>query len=253
MGSEMCIRDRFRAVGLYDEGTVTKSATWSVQTTGPYADLVPDTADNLALKAARLLDRRLRYRQGPVHIRIDKAIPVAGGMAGGSADAAAALVACDALWGMRAEREHLDIIGAAIGSDVPFALHGGIAYGLGLLLFFKAGIILDAWRRKKRWTGRRVGFVGVLILPGLTLLSGLLWTFPGPPYPGVFSRVSLPHNTPLPAPHNERPRPGRPPPPPTGTPPGRKRWVPAIVSGRSGQLRSSVPVATGNRSAAAAS
>jgi len=121
----------FMAVGLYDEVTVTPSTTWSVQTTGPYAALVPDTTDNLALKAARLLDRRLRYRRGPVHIRIDKAIPVAGGMAGGSADAAAALVACDALWGMRAERDHLDTIGAAIGSDVPFALHGGIAMGSG--------------------------------------------------------------------------------------------------------------------------
>ena len=71
------------------------------------------------------------------------------------------------------------------------ALHGVIAYGLVLLLFFKAGIILDTWRRKKRWTGRRVGFVVVLILLGLTLLSGLLWTFQGPLYLGGFSLVSL--------------------------------------------------------------
>jgi hypothetical protein len=71
------------------------------------------------------------------------------------------------------------------------ALHGIVAYGLVLLLFLKAAIIGDAWRRKKRWTGRRAGFVVVLILLGLTLLSGLLWTFQGPLYLGGFSLVSL--------------------------------------------------------------
>ena len=71
------------------------------------------------------------------------------------------------------------------------ALHGIVAYGLVLLLFFKAAVIADAWRRKKRWTGRRVGFVVVLVLLGLTLLSGLLWTFQGPLYLGGFSLVSL--------------------------------------------------------------
>jgi DMSO/TMAO reductase YedYZ molybdopterin-dependent catalytic subunit len=70
-------------------------------------------------------------------------------------------------------------------------LHGIVAYALALLMFLKAGIILDAWRRKKRWTGRRVGFVVVLALLGLTLLSGLLWTFNGPIYLGGFSLVSL--------------------------------------------------------------
>ncbi len=70
-------------------------------------------------------------------------------------------------------------------------LHGIVAYGLVLLLFLKATIIGDAWRRKKRWTGRRAGFVVVLVLLGLTLLSGLLWTFQGPLYLGGFSLVSL--------------------------------------------------------------
>ena len=62
------------------------------------------------------------------------------------------------------------------------ALHGIIAYSLLLLLFFKADVIRDAWRRKKRWTARRVGFVVTLILLALTLLLGLLWTFQGPLY-----------------------------------------------------------------------
>ena len=71
------------------------------------------------------------------------------------------------------------------------ALHGIIAYGLLLLLFFKADVIRDAWRRKKRWTARRAGFVVTLVLLALTLLLGLLWTFQGPLYLGGFSLVSL--------------------------------------------------------------
>jgi hypothetical protein len=70
-------------------------------------------------------------------------------------------------------------------------LHGIVAYALVLLLFFKSAIILDAWRRKKRWTGRRVGFLVTLALLILVLLFGLLWTFNGPIYLGGFSLVSL--------------------------------------------------------------
>jgi DMSO/TMAO reductase YedYZ molybdopterin-dependent catalytic subunit len=70
-------------------------------------------------------------------------------------------------------------------------LHGIIAYALVLLLFFKAGVITDAWRRKKRWTWPRVLFAITLILLVLTLLAGLLWTFNGPLYLGGFSLVSL--------------------------------------------------------------
>ncbi len=70
-------------------------------------------------------------------------------------------------------------------------LHGIIAYGLVLLFFAKATIVLDVWRRKRRWTGRRAGFAVALALLVLTLLSGLLWTFQGPIYVGGFSLVSL--------------------------------------------------------------
>jgi 4-diphosphocytidyl-2-C-methyl-D-erythritol kinase len=66
-----------------------------------------------------------------VHIRIRKDIPVAGGMAGGSADAAAALVACDHLWGLGMTREELEEVAAELGSDVPFLLAGGTAMGSG--------------------------------------------------------------------------------------------------------------------------
>jgi len=69
--------------------------------------------------------------------------------------------------------------------------HGVVAYTLVLLLVFKASIILDAWRRKRRWTGRRIGFALTLALLLLTLLLGMLWTFNGPLYLGGFSLVSL--------------------------------------------------------------
>jgi DMSO/TMAO reductase YedYZ molybdopterin-dependent catalytic subunit len=70
-------------------------------------------------------------------------------------------------------------------------LHGIGAYAVSLLLFFKAVVILDAWRRKRRWTGRRIGFLVTLLLLIFTLLLGLLWTFGGPIYLGGFSLVSL--------------------------------------------------------------
>ena len=66
-----------------------------------------------------------------VRLSVRKRIPVAGGMAGGSADAAASLVACNALWGIGASREDLHPLAAQLGSDVPFMLLGGTAIGTG--------------------------------------------------------------------------------------------------------------------------
>lgn len=94
------------------------------------AALVPEDASNLAVQAALRLREAIGGSSG-ADLAIRKAIPVAGGMAGGSADAAAALVACDALWGSNASRSTLDEIAASLGSDVPFCLHGGNAVGGG--------------------------------------------------------------------------------------------------------------------------
>lgn len=124
----------FHAVSVYDRVTVQPSGTWSVHVTGPYADRVPTGDGNLALVAARTLARRRPRgtKLAPVRIDIDKQIPVAGGMGGGSADAAAALVACRELWGLdHVETALLEEIGAGLGSDVPFLLHGGTAIGSG--------------------------------------------------------------------------------------------------------------------------
>ncbi|MCF4138742.1 4-(cytidine 5'-diphospho)-2-C-methyl-D-erythritol kinase [Streptomyces sp. Tue 6430] len=120
----------FLAVGLYDEVTVTPAGELRVTCAGPDAAQVPLDRTNLAARAAIALAER--YGRTPdVHLHIAKDIPVAGGMAGGSADGAGALLACDALWGTGASRGELLEICAELGSDVPFSLVGGAALGTG--------------------------------------------------------------------------------------------------------------------------
>jgi 4-diphosphocytidyl-2-C-methyl-D-erythritol kinase len=120
----------FLAVGLHDEVTVTPADTLRVTCSGPDAAQVPLDTTNLAARAAIAL--AARHGIAPdVHIHIAKDIPVAGGMAGGSADGAAALLACDALWSTGATRDELLAICAELGSDVPFSLIGGAALGVG--------------------------------------------------------------------------------------------------------------------------
>ncbi|MFD7877382.1 4-(cytidine 5'-diphospho)-2-C-methyl-D-erythritol kinase [Streptomyces sp. NPDC059766] len=120
----------FLAVGLYDEVTVTPADELRVTCEGPDAAQVPLDRSNLAARAAIALAGR-RGLEPAVHIHIAKDIPVAGGMAGGSADGAGALLACDTLWGTGASREELLEICAELGSDVPFSLVGGAALGVG--------------------------------------------------------------------------------------------------------------------------
>ncbi|MFJ1616746.1 MULTISPECIES: 4-(cytidine 5'-diphospho)-2-C-methyl-D-erythritol kinase [unclassified Streptomyces] len=120
----------FLAVGLYDEVTVSPADELRVTCSGPDAAKVPLDATNLAARAAIALAERHGITPD-VHLHIAKDIPVAGGMAGGSADGAAALLACDALWSTGATREELLAICAELGSDVPFSLVGGAALGVG--------------------------------------------------------------------------------------------------------------------------
>ena len=119
----------FHAVSLYDDITVSISDDWGVSVSGPLAAGVPEDGDNLAMRAARLV--QARFDVDPVHISIRKGIPVSGGMAGGSADAAATLVALDHLWGLDLDREEVEELGADLGSDVPFLVAGGTAMGSG--------------------------------------------------------------------------------------------------------------------------
>ena len=120
----------FHAVSLVDEVAVVADDRVSVIVEGPESDGVPVDESNLAVRAALLLAARTGIGDG-ARIRIRKGIPVAGGMAGGSADAAAALIGCDALWRTGLTREELGDLAAELGSDVPFSLFGGTAIGSG--------------------------------------------------------------------------------------------------------------------------
>jgi 4-diphosphocytidyl-2-C-methyl-D-erythritol kinase len=120
----------FHAVSLYDEVTATPARDLSFGISGEGAAELPLTEDNLVWRAAVLLAERAGV-QPAVRLDVLKGIPVAGGLAGGSADAAATLVACDALWGTGLERSELLELAAELGSDVAFSLTGGTALGTG--------------------------------------------------------------------------------------------------------------------------
>ncbi len=124
----------FQAVGLYDEVVLTRADELTVTVTdGPGAcgaGDVPLDATNLAVRSVTLLGGHTGH-DPRVAISIRKGIPVAGGCAGGSADAGAALVGADALWGTGLSKEELVGLASQLGSDVPFSLHGGTALGTG--------------------------------------------------------------------------------------------------------------------------
>jgi len=121
----------FQAVSLSEEVRAYPASDFSVEFSGSIdTSGLATGGSNLAIKAARALARKAGYRGG-VHLEIEKNVPIAGGMGGGSADAAATLLACDALWGTNATKDELLAIGARLGADVPFAFTGGTAVGTG--------------------------------------------------------------------------------------------------------------------------
>lgn len=122
----------YQAISLYDDVTVSPAPTWIVELDDPdrFAGTVPCDDTNLAVVAGKALTAHHGVKEF-ARIEIHKGIPVAGGMAGGSADAAATLVALDRLWGLDTTDEDLLALAAELGSDVPFALIGGTAMGTG--------------------------------------------------------------------------------------------------------------------------
>ncbi len=138
----------YHAIGLLDEVTVRPAPAYGVTVSGDERlalEEVPTDDSNIAVRAARLLAERHGIEE-QVAVHIDKQIPVAGGLAGGSADAAAALVACDALWELQTPREALAELAAELGSDVPFALVGGTAIGTG-----RGEVVVPAMVRGDYW------------------------------------------------------------------------------------------------------
>lgn len=121
----------FQAVSLYEDVTATSAETFSVTVSGALdPQSVPTDDRNLAVRAAKVL-AAVTGHDGGVQLEIRKSVPVAGGMGGGSADAAAALVACNELWRTGLTQDRLHDLGARLGADVPFALTGGTAVGTG--------------------------------------------------------------------------------------------------------------------------
>ena len=121
----------YQAVSLYEDVRAWPDDGFSVDFSGSVdTSGLPVDSSNLAMKAAKLLARTAGV-PGGVHLEIEKHVPIAGGMGGGSADAAATLVACDALWGTALPKEELHALAAKLGADVPFALSGGTAIGTG--------------------------------------------------------------------------------------------------------------------------
>ena len=128
----------YLAVSLYEEVAATSTDTGEITVSiSPASTLDLDGVDiplderNLAYKAAAIMADVSEHSTG-VHLEITKRVPVAGGMGGGSADAAATLLACDALWNSGLSRDELAHLAAELGADVPFSLLGGTAVGLGV-------------------------------------------------------------------------------------------------------------------------
>ena len=123
----------FQAISIYDDVTITKSAPGSgitISIIGDHTHGVPADATNLAVKAAQLIADDYDCVID-AHIEVNKSIPVAGGMAGGSADAAAVIVGVNELYELEMSREEMHEFGSQLGSDVPFMISGGTAIGQG--------------------------------------------------------------------------------------------------------------------------
>ncbi len=123
----------FQAISIFDEVSLRHAPEGNgitLSVSGPTSHGVPTDSSNLAYKAAEIM--ALRYGTSKdLTIHLKKEIPVAGGMAGGSADAAGVIVAMDALFALNLSRDDMEGIAAELGSDVPFAIAGGIAVGRG--------------------------------------------------------------------------------------------------------------------------
>lgn len=129
------VRMIMQSVGLYDNIEIvnlgrsqTGKAEIEVETNLRY---LPNNENNLAYKAALLLMEEF-YISAHISIKIRKMIPVAAGMAGGSADAAAVLKGINKLFGLRLTNEELKKRGVTLGADIPYCIDGGTALSEGI-------------------------------------------------------------------------------------------------------------------------
>ena len=123
----------FQAISLFDDVTVATAPDGDgikISISGQTSSGVPADNSNLAVKAAELMIKNYDLPTDLI-IKLKKEIPVAGGMAGGSADAAGVIVGLDSLFELGLSRDEMEVVGSKIGSDVPFSICGGVAIGTG--------------------------------------------------------------------------------------------------------------------------
>ena len=123
----------FQAISLFDDVSVATAPNGnglSLDISGQTSNGVPADNSNLAIRAAEFM---IKNYDLPIdlEIKLKKEIPVAGGMAGGSADAAGVIVGLDSLFELGLSRDEMESVGSKIGSDVPFSICGGVAIGSG--------------------------------------------------------------------------------------------------------------------------
>ena len=126
----------YLALNLRDQVSVSAAESWSIEVSGSlsaeHLQRVPLDESNIVVKAAKLVAELAGIEPQPLHFKIEKHIPVAGGMGGGSADAAAAMVAANRFWNLALSSDELLRAAVRLGADVPFALMGGCAMGRGV-------------------------------------------------------------------------------------------------------------------------
>jgi 4-diphosphocytidyl-2-C-methyl-D-erythritol kinase len=123
----------FQAISLFDDVSVATAPVGNgltIDISGQTSSGVPVDSSNLAIRAADLMIKTYDLPTDLV-IKLKKEIPVAGGMAGGSADAAGVIVGLDSLFELGLSRDEMESVGSKIGSDVPFSICGGVAIGSG--------------------------------------------------------------------------------------------------------------------------
>jgi 4-diphosphocytidyl-2-C-methyl-D-erythritol kinase len=123
----------FQAISLCDDVSVATAPVGNgltIDISGQTSSGVPADSSNLAIRAADLMIKTYDLPTDLV-IKLKKEIPVAGGMAGGSADAAGVIVGLDSLFELGLSRDEMESVGSKIGSDVPFSICGGVAIGSG--------------------------------------------------------------------------------------------------------------------------
>ncbi len=120
----------FQSVSLYDEVTLKLIDSDEIIVNAEGKTGIPEGKDNLAYQAVDLMRKKFEVKDG-IEIKIKKEIPIAGGMAGGSANAGAAIVGFDSLFSLGLSRNEMELIGSQLGADVPFTISGGTAIGTG--------------------------------------------------------------------------------------------------------------------------